>query len=114
MLNRTYDTKVLNVRRVTKLIDEHQCDAESSRMEPDGTQQEIAEITALAEDGSATAALIRFNGRHPVSLPADLIVGLDLTVGSRLMLRVRRPEFAGFRGAGRAWHAVGVMAVEER
>jgi hypothetical protein len=82
-------------------------------MEKGGTQLEIAEITALAEDGSATACLIRFNGRPTVALSAEMIAGLDLRIGSRLMLRVKRPEFAGFRGNTQGWQTVAVVQIEE-
>jgi hypothetical protein len=115
MLNRdNVENKSLNVKRVTKLIDERRGDPPSARIEKGGTQVEIAEIVALTEAGDATACLIRFNGRHPVTLPAEMIAGLNVTLGMRLKLRVKVPEFAGFRGNTQGWHAISIIEVEDQ
>jgi len=86
-----------------KLVDPDRCCAESSR------QHELVTITSLSEDGGALAQIERLPA-HCCALSADLIVGLDMHVGDRLIVKVRRPERVGRTTP--QWTATAVIAKE--
>jgi hypothetical protein len=104
-----YENKSLNVKWVTKLVNPDAGNPPSARV------HEIVRIETLSQDGGALGALDGYNGRQLCIIDAELLAGLDVQPGDRLLIKARRPESFGFRRAAREpWKAIEIVEREER